>query len=130
MAENTLALLMHLSGPDSPLATIQRYAAKKKDTAFFSYLGYFALYTFSTARVLYGGLFVASVLLVRSTFGSARLWGDQVSGVVAGSAAFFGAIAGANVVAFVMSAVLGRGMSWFSREFACLALYGPASIAG
>ncbi|EIN06322.1 hypothetical protein PUNSTDRAFT_106562 [Punctularia strigosozonata HHB-11173 SS5] len=130
MAENTLALLTHLSGPDSPLPSIQRYAPTKKDTVFYSYLGHFFLYTFSTARILHGALFAASALLVYRTSASFNLWKEQARGILASSSAFVGALVGANVVAFVMSFVLGHGMSWFSREFSCLVLYGPAAITG
>jgi len=54
----------------------------------------------------------------------------MVKALFAVNASALGALIGANVVAFVMQQVLGRGMSWFKGEFEPLILYGPAALCG
>lgn len=69
MAENTLALLLHLStSPDSPLPTLTSYA--RPTTVFFSYLGVFLIYDFFTAKVMYAVLAAATVWFVLFCGGS------------------------------------------------------------
>ncbi|EIW75315.1 hypothetical protein CONPUDRAFT_169679 [Coniophora puteana RWD-64-598 SS2] len=140
MAENTLALLDHLSSASSPLPTLTD-GYTKPTTVFFSHLGFFFVYSFATARALYTALFVSSVVLVRivatdyapalrRSTGSS-IWHDQMKGVAACVAGAVGAIVGANVVALLMSdLVLGRPLSWFTSERAPVLLYAPAALTG
>ncbi len=50
------------------------------------------------------------------------------AGLVIG--AFLGSLIGVNAVAFIMSKVLNRSLSWFRVEYSCLWLYGPAALSG
>lgn len=129
MAENTMALLQHLSSPASPLHSLASGYVKPR-TVFFSHLGMFFLYSYATARVMYAGVFVASLLLALRIKGGARGVRPLARGIGAVAGGFLGALVGANVVAAVMQRVLGKGMSWFSWEPACLGLYGPAALTG
>ncbi|KAN0062740.1 hypothetical protein ACQY0O_004935 [Thecaphora frezii] len=58
--------------------------------------------------------------------GALKLTMLSVGGAVASLVA---AIVGANAVALLMVHVLGKGMSWFSHEFAAVLLYGPPAMA-
>ncbi|KZT25302.1 hypothetical protein NEOLEDRAFT_1178422 [Neolentinus lepideus HHB14362 ss-1] len=129
MAENTLALLLYLSSPASPLPSLATGYVKPR-TVFFSHLGAFFLYSYSTARVLYATLFVSSLLLAFQIKGGFRGVGQLAKGVGAVVGGFLGALMGANAVAVMMQRVLGKGMSWFAWEPACLGLYGPAALTG
>ena len=51
------------------------------------------------------------------------MWQEQLRGIAAVSAAPIGALVGANTVAYIMSKVFNKGMSWFSVELSCLVLY-------
>ncbi|KAG2046912.1 hypothetical protein BDR06DRAFT_964563 [Suillus hirtellus] len=129
MAENTFALIEHLTSPASPLPGLASGYGRPR-TVFFTYLGVFFVYSFRTAKVLYSLLFIASCVLVRSASGpSARgvTMAKALFSVVLGG---LGALVGANAVAFIMQQVLGRGMSWFKGEFEPLILYGPAAMCG
>ncbi|KAG1897160.1 uncharacterized protein F5891DRAFT_1050672 [Suillus fuscotomentosus] len=129
MAENTFALIEHLTSPASPLPGLASGYGRPR-TVFFTYLGVFFVYSFRTAKVLYSLLFIASCVLVRSASGpSARgvTMAKALFSVVLGG---LGALVGANAVAFMMQQVLGRGMSWFKGEFEPLILYGPAAMCG
>lgn len=138
MAENTLALLHHLTSSDSPLPELASTGYTKPQTVFFQYFGYFLVYSFTTAKIIYTASLVLALIVARSTYvdpspalkkGTSFL-GEQVRGVLAVCGAFVGAAVGANVVAFIMDTVLGRSLSWFSSVFACILLYGPAALAG
>lgn len=137
MGENVLALLLHLSSPESPLPTLTD-GYHRPDTVFFQYLGQFFIYSFRTATIMYLALFGLSLVLVRLTYvdpapalkKSKSMLGEQLKGLIAAGGAFIGSFVGANVVAVVMHTVLGKGMSWFSSELSCIALYGPAALTG
>ncbi|KAJ1299562.1 hypothetical protein OPQ81_011969 [Rhizoctonia solani] len=121
MAENTLALLTHLSSSESPLPTLQTYTPPA--TAYFSLLSrYFFSYHFSTAQQLYTATFLLSLPLFRFS----RLHAQSMVGVPI--SLVFGLIS-ANIVATVMSSI-GQGMKWFSNERYCLILYTPAALLG
>ncbi|CEL53123.1 putative zinc metalloprotease C1259,02c OS=Schizosaccharomyces pombe (strain 972 / ATCC 24843) GN=SPCC1259.02c PE=3 SV=1 [Rhizoctonia solani AG-1 IB] len=121
MAENTLALLTHLSSSGSPLPTLQNYSPPK--TAYFSLLSrYFFSYHFSTAQQLYMATFLLSLPLFRFS----RLHAQSVVGVPI--SLVFGLIS-ANITAAVMS-FMGQGMKWFSNERFCLVLYTPPALLG
>ncbi len=44
-------------------------------------------------------------------------------------ASLIGAVIGTNVVALIMSKVIGKSLSWYTREWLPLVLYGPPAIA-
>ena len=44
--------------------------------------------------------------------------------------ALLGALIGSNIVALLMDRILGHPLSWYSHEFSCILLYGPAALAG
>ncbi|KAB5589515.1 Zinc metalloprotease [Ceratobasidium theobromae] len=121
MAENTLALLTHLSSSDSPLPGLQNPTPPK--TAYFSLLSrwYFS-YSFSTAQRLY----TATLLLSLPLFSPSRLHAQSMVGVPL--SLVFG-LGSANVVALAMQS-MGQGMKWFTNERYCLILYGPAALIG
>lgn len=124
MAENSLALLRFLSSDASPIPRLEHGFARPR-TVFFYYFGLFLVYSFTTAKIMYVSLFVASFYLVRAT-GVKRVW-TALGAVVS---AFVGALIGANGVAFVMTNILHKGMSWFRAEYFPVILYGPAAIVG
>ncbi|OCH96275.1 hypothetical protein OBBRIDRAFT_809204 [Obba rivulosa] len=137
MAENTLALLLELSSPDSVLPTLTA-GYTRPTTVFFSYFGYFIVYSFRTASAMYTALLIASVALIYFTYVDPapalkqRISPivEQLKGIAAVALGFVGAILGANIVAFLMRNVLGKALSWFSVEMSCIVLYGPAALAG
>ncbi|KAG0704555.1 hypothetical protein DFH29DRAFT_910837 [Suillus ampliporus] len=129
MAENTLALVEHLTSPASPLPGLASGYGRPR-TVFFAYLGVFFVYSHRTAEVLYSLLFIASCVLVRSAGGPSARGATTVKALFAVVFGALGALVGANAVAFVMQRVLGRGMSWFKGEFEPLILYGPAAMCG
>lgn len=137
MGENTLALLRYLSAPGSPLPTLTE-GYVRPTTVFFAHIGYFFIYSFTTAKIIYGALFLASLVFVKATFVNPApalkkgrgVWGEQVRGIVAVVAGVIGSILVPNLVAVIMQRVLGKGMSWFAREYSALLLYGPAALLG
>ncbi|CAL1714519.1 unnamed protein product [Somion occarium] len=137
MADNTLALLLYLSSAESPLPSLTE-GYSKPATVFFHALSHFWVYSFQTAKVLYGASLVFTIIVVRATFvppapalrQGRGIISENLRGVFALSVGILGALIGANVVAFVMRSVLNKGMSWFSVEFSCLALFGPAALGG
>jgi hypothetical protein len=136
MAENTLALLRYLSSPVSPLPSLTS-GYSRPSTVYFSHLGHFFLYPFRTAKLLYGLLFFSSLVLVKLTFiepGPALkrrrgVWAEQARGSIFIFAGIAGTFLASNIVAIIMRC-MGKGMSWFSREFSPLVLYGPACLFG
>ncbi|KAI0684198.1 hypothetical protein BC835DRAFT_1523949 [Cytidiella melzeri] len=137
MAENTLALLQFLSSSESPLPSLTA-GYSKPSTVYYQSFSHFFVYSFSTAKKIYAALVVLSFTLVRLTFvppapalkQGRGIVSDNLRGIVAVSSAVVGSIVGVNVVAFVMRSVLNKSLSWFSKEMACVALYGPAALAG
>ncbi|KDQ62015.1 hypothetical protein JAAARDRAFT_190713 [Jaapia argillacea MUCL 33604] len=143
MADNALALLLHLSSKDSNLLSLDAGYTRPR-TVYFSFMGFFFLYSFRTALILYSSLLCLSLGFIYVTFIDpspalkakgfekliGKVWWEQVRGLAAYMAGVLGALVGANVVAFLMSKVLRSGMSWFKEEFSCLVLYGPPSLAG
>ncbi|KAL4061947.1 hypothetical protein V8B97DRAFT_2025645 [Scleroderma yunnanense] len=124
MADNVLALLRYLSSENSPIPTLANGFVRPQ-IVFFGLLGSFFVYSFTTAKILYGMMFVASLCLVRVARVK-RVW--SACGAVL--SALVGAIIGANVVAAIMKYVLNKPLSWFKGEYYPLALYGPAAIGG
>jgi hypothetical protein len=137
MAENTLALLQYLSSPESPLPSLTA-GYTKPTTVFFQSFGRFFVYPFTTAKIIYGFIFGLSLSMSLITFTppapalkqSRGFLGDNLRGLFAVGSAVFGAVVGANIVAFIIAEVLHKPLSWFSVELSCAILYGPAALAG
>lgn len=138
MGENTLALLLHLSADGSPLSSLTE-GYTRPTTVFFAHVGpTFFIYSFTTAKILYSVLLLASLVLVRWTFVDPApalkkghgFWREQIKGSLAVLAGIVGTIALPNVVAIIMKSVLNRGMSWFRSPFAPIGLYGPPALLG
>ncbi|KAG1845888.1 hypothetical protein DFJ58DRAFT_664100 [Suillus subalutaceus] len=129
MAENTFALIQHLTSPASPLPRLASGYGRPR-TVFFTFLGVFFVYSFRTAELLYSLLFIASCVLVRSAGGPSARGATMAKALFSVIFGGLGALVGANAVAFMMQQVLGRGMSWFKGEFEPLILYGPAAMCG
>ena len=136
MGDNVLAVLLHLSSPESPLPHLTEGFSRPK-TVFFQFLGVFIIYSFRTAILLYSGLFVASVILVRAVYvdpapalKQKSVLVEHVKSAAAVASAVVGALVGANIVAFVMTGLLGKSLSWFNSERACVFLYAPAALSG
>jgi hypothetical protein len=128
MANTALALLKHLSSPVSPLPELTS-GYTRPSTVFFSLAGFFWIYSFKTAKVMYTTLLVATVSFICLRKGS-RVWKEQLQGGVRVLAGIVGALVGANGVAVIMNKLLGKGMSWFSQEYSPLLLYAPPSFFG
>jgi hypothetical protein len=133
MADNVLALLQHLSSPASPLPSLTT-GYKKPSTVFYTHLGHFWVYSFNTAKAMHTALFICAITLVysheKSRLNSAAFWKHQMRAASRVLAGLGGALTSANIVAAVMSRVLGCGMSWFSNEFSALALFSPPALFG
>ncbi|KAI0741328.1 hypothetical protein C8Q80DRAFT_1221427 [Daedaleopsis nitida] len=138
MADNTLALLRHLTSSESPLAQLASTGYSAPRTVFFDYLGFFLVYSFRTAKLIYSISFILALLVARLTYvdpapalkKGGRFVLEHLRGAFAVAAAFIGAALGANVVALLMDKVLGKTLSWFKSPFACIFLYGPAALSG
>jgi hypothetical protein len=122
MGENALALVLYLSSPESPLPSLTE-GYTKPTTVYYSHLGKFWVYSFTTANIMHG-LFLVATLAVSYQIP------DLLTGLLANIAGFFGSIISANTVAFVMCKVLGKSMSWFSHEWLALGLFGPPALLG
>ena len=137
MADNTLALLKYLTSHESPLPSLDT-GYTKPQTVFFSLFGLFFRYSFQTAKVTYFVFFISSIAFVNFTYvdpapalkKSRPMWREQLKGISAVTAAPIGALAGANTVAYIMTRVFNKGMSWYSVELSCLVLYLPPALAG
>lgn len=137
MADNTLALLQYLSSPESPLPSLDT-GYTRPETVFFSIFGFFFRYSFQTARITYFVFFITSLGFIKLTYvdpapalkKGRAMWQEQLRGIAAVAAAPIGALVGANTVAYIMTKVFNKGMSWFSVELSCLVLYLPPALAG
>ncbi|KAF8806834.1 hypothetical protein BYT27DRAFT_7167035 [Phlegmacium glaucopus] len=139
MGENALALIRYLSSSDSPLPTLTE-GYTRPSTVFFAHMGgFFVMYSFATAKVMYSLLFLASFALVRFTYVDPApalkkvgdgFWSEQIKGGIAVVFGAIGTVLVPNIVAVVMKYALNKGMSWFTSPFAPLVLYGPAAVLG
>ncbi|KAH9479296.1 Putative endoplasmic reticulum metallopeptidase 1 [Psilocybe cubensis] len=138
MGENTLALLRHLSSNGSPLPALTE-GYTRPTTVFFAHVGpTFFMYSFTTAKIMYSVLFLASVILVRWTFVDPApalktghgFWREQIKGLMAVLVGMVGTIAVPNAVAIIMKFALKKSMSWFKSPFAPIGLYGPPALLG
>ncbi|KAG6810478.1 hypothetical protein H0H92_011713 [Tricholoma furcatifolium] len=132
MAENTLALLRYLSSEGSPIPNLTTYT--RPTTVFFSYLGHFFIYSFETAKSLYSFLFMLSNILIHTTYkknsSDKSLYAGLARGILAVLAGIAGTLLVPNVVAFLLSYVFGKGLSWFANEYSAVVLYGPPALLG
>ena len=133
MADNTLALLHYFTGNSSPLSSLTSSNHTPR-VVYFSLLGtYFIKYSFSAASAMYTTLLVAVLAFIWET---SRVTSNinflklQLRGQFSLLGGLVGALAGVNIVAYFMSMVLGKNLSWFSREWLPLVLYGPPAMAG
>ncbi|KAK7024849.1 peptide hydrolase [Favolaschia claudopus] len=125
MGENTLALIKYLTAPGSPIPKLANFERKKPHLVFYSLLSHFLMYRFSTAKLIYGALFLSALRLTRS------VWSGQPRGILAVVTGLLGSILSANAVALIMQHGLGKGMSWFAGgHFAAIGLYAPATLLG
>ncbi|KAG9308049.1 hypothetical protein JVU11DRAFT_12616 [Chiua virens] len=124
MAENSLALLRFLSSDKSPIPRLEHGFARPR-TVFFTNLGLFFIYSFTMAKIMYVTLFAASLFLVWAT-GVRRVW-TALGAVIS---ALVGGLIAANGLAFVMTNILHKGMSWFRAEYFPIILYCPAAVVG
>jgi hypothetical protein len=124
--DNTLALLTHLSSSISPLPELAD-GGEAPTSVYFSYLGGFMMYSARTAVALYSMLLLIVLAFVRLSGGTLEEVGRGARAVVVG---VVGAAVGANIAAVVMERVLGKTMSWFTHEYACLGLYGGPALTG
>ncbi|KIL62086.1 hypothetical protein M378DRAFT_166083 [Amanita muscaria Koide BX008] len=129
MGENVLALVKYLSSIVSPLPTLAE-GYTPPSTVFFSHIRSFVLFSFTTAKIMYSSLFVASLIMIRLQKNGQGLWKEQLRGVLAVMSAHVGGVVVPNIVALVMTKVLGKGMSWFSNEYSAIALYGFPMLLG
>ncbi|KAJ7166799.1 hypothetical protein C8R46DRAFT_1095357 [Mycena filopes] len=126
MGENTLALIRHLTAPESALPKLKAgYDHKGMHLVFFGLMSHFFMYRFSTAKVIYASLLAGSLVLTRPVFPRLR------GGVIAVMGGLLGSLIAPNIVAVIMQQVLGRGMSWFAGgHLAAIGLYAPVSLLG
>ncbi|KAF6747109.1 hypothetical protein DFP72DRAFT_614406 [Ephemerocybe angulata] len=133
MGENTLALIKYMTGPSSSLEELAQGPTPPR-TVFLTYLGgVFVSWSFGTAKLMYGVLFLASIVLAKVTFvgvGKNSFWEEQRRAAGAVCLGVVGTVVVPNIVAFVMRNVLRKSLSWFSSPFAPLALYGPPMLLG
>lgn len=134
MADNALALLHHFTGASSPLPSMATKTPQKPRVVYFSVLGtWFISYSYSVASVMYTTLLVAVITLLQVTSSSSStidLFKLQLRGLRNILSGLVGALLGANIVAFFMSMVFNKDLSWFSREWLPLVLYGPPAVTG
>jgi hypothetical protein len=131
MAENVLALVKYLSSNRSPLPTLTE-GYTRPSTVYFSHIGVFIIYSFATAKIMYSCLFLAVLLFVQfnNKLSGLSIWTAQAKGVGAVLTAYVGGVITPNVVALVMTKVLGKGMSWFANEHSAVLLYGVPTLLG
>ncbi|KAF8325029.1 hypothetical protein F5887DRAFT_1065471 [Amanita rubescens] len=131
MAENVLALVKYLSSNRSPLPTLTE-GYTRPSTVYFSHIGVFIIYSFATAKIMYSCLFLAVLLFVQfnNKLSGLSIWTAQAKGVGAVLTAYVGGLITPNVVALVMTKVLGKGMSWFANEHSAVLLYGVPTLLG
>lgn len=125
MAENTLALLRYLSGPESPITSLTE-GYTPPTTVFYSYLGRFWLYSFQTANIAHGALFIATLLLI--TWRGPKFT-SLLKGVGYSTVGLVGALLGANGVAFIMKG-MDKTLSWYTDEWLAPGLYLPPALLG
>ncbi|PLW33163.1 hypothetical protein PCANC_11091 [Puccinia coronata f. sp. avenae] len=127
MGENTMALLKHLTSSAADLTHIKPAST----TVFFSGLGglIFIMYSKTKALRVYTSLFVAGMTLITRNVKS-KHYSIYFFGFLAAIGSLLGFVIGSNVVAFIMSIVLGKPLSWYRYESFPILLFGPPALAG
>jgi len=127
MGENTMALLKHLTSSAADLTHIK----PASNTVFFSGLGgmIFIMYSKTTALRVYTSLSVAAMTMVTRNVKSQH-YSIYLFGFLAAIGSLLGFLIGSNVVAFIISIVLEKPLSWYRCESFPILLFGPPSLAG
>ncbi|SNX83965.1 uncharacterized protein MEPE_02673 [Melanopsichium pennsylvanicum] len=135
--ENTLAIIQHLCLKNESvnlLRNIQPHQTRHTLPIYFSIAGrYFFLLQNKAFKSIVMGLSafinfqLSSVVRSESAIGALNL---TILSVLSALVSVVGAALGANIVAFIMAKVLGKGMSWYSHEFFPILLYAPPAMAG
>ncbi|KZO92928.1 hypothetical protein CALVIDRAFT_540603 [Calocera viscosa TUFC12733] len=125
-AENVLVLLTYLTSSASPLPHLMEYT--RPATVYYSLLNsYFFNYSYDLALFMSVSLSVWALGLALVTTRDWSVVPRAWLGIVGG---MLGALGSANAVAFLFSYVLGKPLSWFAREWLCIALYAPPALLG
>ncbi|ETS62307.1 hypothetical protein PaG_03384 [Moesziomyces aphidis] len=135
--ENTLAIIEHLclkNGSAELLRNIEPHQSRHTLPIYFSIAGrYFVMLQNKAFKSIVMGLSafinfqLSSTVRTEANIGALNL---TILSAVAAIVSMIGAALGANLVAVIMTRVLGKGMSWYSHEFFPMLLYGPPAIAG
>ncbi len=135
--ENTLAIIEHLclkNGSVELLRNIEPHQSRHTLPIYFSIAGrYFVMLQNKAFKSIVMGLSafinfqLSSTVRTEANIGALNL---TILSAVAAIVSMIGAALGANLVAVIMTRVLGKGMSWYSHEFFPMLLYGPPAIAG
>ncbi|EPQ26656.1 uncharacterized protein PFL1_05636 [Pseudozyma flocculosa PF-1] len=134
--ENVLAILEHLCldpNASAKLASIQPRQSRASLPIYFTLAGrkFFLISSKAFKSIVMGisaivNFQMSAVTRAESHLNALNLTMLSVLGTVV---SLLAAVVGANAVALLMVHVLGRGMSWFSHEWAAVALYGPPALA-
>ncbi|CAD6900594.1 unnamed protein product [Tilletia controversa] len=132
--ENTLAIVNYLvTSPESQLAT-NRAFTKSESPVYFSLMGQVFIYLDNvTFRKLVHGLVAVLAAQILYAVRAERHLDSLRATVIATLGIYANFIAGAllsNVVAFVLSTVLGAGMSWYRNEYFSFVVFGPPTVTG
>ncbi|KAA1066931.1 hypothetical protein PGTUg99_015865 [Puccinia graminis f. sp. tritici] len=127
MGENTVALLKHLTSPSANLTSIKPAST----TVFFSGLGglIFIMYSKTTALRVYTALSVAAITILSRNIKS-RHYSIYFFAFLAAIGSLLGFIIGSNLVAFIISIMLEKPLSWYRYESFPILLFGPPALAG
>ncbi|CBQ69193.1 conserved hypothetical protein [Sporisorium reilianum SRZ2] len=135
--ENTLAIIEHLclkNDSHTLLRTIEPHQTRHSLPVYFSIAGrYFVLIQNKAFKSIVMGLSafinfqLSSVVRSEAAVGALSL---TMLSALSALLSVVGAAVGANVVAVIMTRVLGKGMPWYSHEFFPVLLYGPPAVAG
>lgn len=135
--ENTLAIIQHLCLKNSSstlLRNIEPLQTRHTLPIYFSIAGrYFVLLQNKAFKSLVMGLSAFINFQLSSIVRSEKDISALNLTILAAFSAIFsilGAALGANSVAFIMTKVLGKAMSWYTHEFFPILLYAPPAIAG
>lgn len=90
------------------------------------------MYSFKTATRLYGSILFVSLmfLIVFAPTNVPHRTSVNIRAALGVVGGLLASVIVPNVVALVMTRVLGKGMSWFSREWYCIVLYGTPALTG
>lgn len=134
--ENILAIIEHLclkKESENLLRRIGRGQTRHSLPVYFSIAGkYFVLFSNKAFKsiVMAVSAFInfqlSSIIRAESSIGALNL---TILSILSAIVSLVGAALGANAIAFIMTRVLGKGMSWYKHEFHALFLYGPPALA-